>query len=462
MRSLTGQLIGLMLLALLLSQALIYWINDNERDRSLQSLRQDEFIARANAVARLIAVSAEPVHPQVLRASATSLSRYWLSAEPPPTAEKWVEAARRELLLALPARPAEHPDQQEFLLNSRITADDLPTPLPARWVQLPAAGRQQGGRLLELKAWNGIGYATAIAPDRWLNAVYAKPEVIKSPHRYYLSLAVAALVLSLLAVWGARRVGRPLQRLTESAERIGRGETVPPLPEEGADDIRRTAVAFNLMQSRLRVFVEDRTRMIADISHDLRTPVTLLRLQTEFVSDVETRDKMIATLDEMQSMMEATLAFTREESRTEPARIVDMDALVESVCDDLFSLGRDVTFADGERIPWCCRPDSLRRALRNVIENAVRYGERARVRLEISARGLLILIEDDGPGVAEADMERVFSPFVRLENSRNRETGGGGLGLAIARGILRAHGGDISLSNRPSGGLLATLLLPVS
>lgn len=458
MRSLTSQLIGLMLVALLLSQVLFYLINDSERDRSLRSVRQDEFIARANAVARLVGVTAEAVHPEVLRAAGTSLSRYWLSTEPPVDPLAWQKTARHELLRALPSVQPENANR--IVPNSRISEAELPVSNQPPWTSIPPKGSQNDARLLDLEKWNGIGYATAIHPGLWLNAVYAKPELIASPFRYYISLAVTALVLSLLAVIAARRVGRPLQRLTESAERIGRGEDMHPVPEEGADDIRRTAAAFNRMQSRLRRFVEDRTRMIAAISHDLRTPVTLLRLQAEFVSDPDTKQKMISTLDEMQAMTEATLTFAREESSTEPARVVDLDALLESVCDDLSALDWEVTFSGGERIPWCGRPDSLRRALRNVIENAVRYGKRARVQLDHSDSSLKIQVDDDGPGMDEQDFERVFAPFVRLETSRNPDTGGVGLGLAITRSILRSHGGDVTLANRPEGGLRVTLSLP--
>lgn len=460
MRSLTSQLIGLMLVALLLSQVLFYVINNSERDRSLRTVRQDELLARANAVARLVGVTEEAVHPEVLRAAGTSLSRYWLSAEPPTDALTWKKTARDELLRALPSGQPE--SANGFVPNSRVSEAELPISNQSSWMAIPPKRRQNEARLLDLEQWNGIGYATAVRPGLWLNAVYAKPELIASPIRYYISLAVTALVLSLLAVLAARRVGRPLQRLTQSAERIGRGEDVPDVPEEGADDIRRTAIAFNQMQSRLRRFVEDRTRMIADISHDLRTPVTLLRLQAEFVSDPDTKEKMISTLDEMQAMTEAALAFAREESSTEPSRIIDMESFVESVCDDLFGMGWQVTFTEGTKIPWCCRPGSLRRALRNVIENAVRYGERARVQLTLSDESLKIHVDDDGAGLSEQDFERVFAPFVRLEDSRNPETGGVGLGLAIARSILRSHGGDVILANRPEGGLRVTLSLPKS
>jgi signal transduction histidine kinase len=199
--------------------------------------------------------------------------------------------------------------------------------------------------------------------------------------------------------------------------------------------------------------------MLAAISHDLRTPLTSLRLRAEFVTDEETREKLLGTIEEMQAMTEATLVFAREEATGEPTRTVDLAALLESLCADLADLGWSVSFAEAEPMAYRCRADALRRALRNLIENAVRYGGQARVALGASADGIEITIDDDGPGIPPQDLERVFQPFVRLELSRNRSTGGVGLGLAIARGIIRAHGGDILLANRPHG-LRALLRLP--
>ena len=315
--------------------------------------------------------------------------------------------------------------------------------------------------LVHLPEWNGFGLATPIGDGQWLHAVYAKPGAPAGPPgTYYVSMAITAVTLCLVTALLASRVGRPLRRLTETAEKLGRGEETDPLPEEGADDIRRTAIAFNRMQSRLKRYVEDRTRMMAAISHDLRTPITSLRLQAEFVADPETREKLVSTLDEMKSITEASLAFAREEAETEATRTLDMHALLESLCEDLSQLGWDVSFSGGEALPWRCRPDALRRALRNVIENAVRYGSRARVSTVLSPGALEILVDDDGPGISDADRERVFAPFVRLESSRNRETGGVGLGLAIARTILRNHGGDLVLTNLPEKGLRAAIHLP--
>ena len=225
-----------------------------------------------------------------------------------------------------------------------------------------------------------------------------------------------------------------MRRLAVAAEALGRGELVKPLPESGPDDIRQTAEAFNRMQERLERFVQDRTRMLAAISHDLRTPLTSLRLRAEFVTDHDVQEKMLKTIDEIQTMTEAALAFVREEATAEATRTVDLSALVESLCDDLAELGHNVTFIDGTAINYRCRPDALRRAIRNLIENAVRYGECARVSVLLTAKSVDIAIEDDGPGIPDEVMEQVFAPFYRLEDLRNPETGGVGLGRGVMAG----------------------------
>lgn len=470
MRSLTGQLIGLMLLALVLSQAIFFLLYRSERESLLRNVQRDEFLARVASVTRLVATTDSGLHPEILRAASTTLSRYWLTTEEPAEAVTWQRGAREYLLRALPSGPlanrAERPAgvRDGFVTNPRFSETDLRVSSTPTWEPVAAESWPGGraARLLALDGWNGLGLAVQIRDGFWLQTVYAKPDLItQSPSHYSTSFAITALLLLLVAVLAARRVGRPLQRLTDSAERLGRGEEIELLPESGAEDIRRTTAAFNRMQSRIRRFVEDRTQMMAAVSHDLRTPITSLRLRAEFIEDTEMREKIVATLDEMQAMTEGALAFAREEATVEPTRTMDLDALIESLCDDLAEMGLAVKFADGERVPWRGRVDGLRRALRNVIENAVRYGDRAQVRLEVSTEWLEIVVEDDGPGIPAADLERVFAPFVRLESSRNRATGGVGLGLSIARSIARSHGGDVVLANRADAkGLRATIRLP--
>lgn len=446
-RSFLGQWITLMLLALGVSQVLFFFIYRAEQIRTLRELRRDEFLARAASVVRLVDTVQKDLHPEILMAANTTVVRFWLTAGPIDNPVAWQEAGKARLLES--ARP---PD-----------ASGLPIQSNVKWGTLGADERTETreARFMRLDAWNGFGLALPIDTGLWLQAVYAKPAVSSGPPwYYYLSLGISILLLSLVTVRVARRMGRPLQRLTEAAERLGRGEAVPMLPEEGPDDLRRTAVAFNRMETRLRRFIEDRTHMMAAISHDLRTPITSMRLRAEFIPDADTRDKLIATLDEMKTMTEATLAFAREDASTEETRVVDITALLQSMCDDLRDLGWEVEFAGEERLAWRCRPDALRRALRNLIENAVRYGKRAQIQLSDTTAALEVRIEDDGPGIPPEDQERVFDPFVRLESSRNRSTGGAGLGLSIARTIIRSHGGDLRLTNRPQGGLRVVVELP--
>ncbi len=456
MRSLIGQWIVVMLVTLAASQGLFLLFYRNEAQRVLREVRRDDFLARSAAVARVVATTDSALHAEILRAANTTNSRYWLSTDEPAEPVAWQGLARGYLLAprkAGVAAPGPAP-----------TAADFPTVESSAWEELHAdewTGEREA-RFLRLDPWNGFGIAIRIHDGLWLQTAFARSlNVTTGPLSFfYVSFIITALLLSAVSVLAVRRMGRPLRRLTDSVERLGRGEEVEPLPEDGAEDLRRTSIAFNRMQERIRSFVADRTLMLAAISHDLRTPITSMRLRAEFVEDQEVRHKLIATLDEMKSMTEASLAFAREEGQSEPTRAVDLDALVESLCDDLAELGWDVRVEAGERIPWRCRPDALRRALRNVIENAVRYGDRARVRLALSAERLAIEVDDDGPGIPEADRERVFTPFVRLEGSRNRSTGGVGLGLSIARTIVRAHGGDVLLANRPEGGLRTTIRLP--
>jgi signal transduction histidine kinase len=214
------------------------------------------------------------------------------------------------------------------------------------------------------------------------------------------------------------------------------------------------------MRERLARFVADRTRMVAAIAHDLRTPITALRLRLEFLPDDDNTRSMAATLEDMARMSEASLTFMREEAATEATRNVDLSALVDALCEDYRASGAAVVFEPGARLALVCRPAAIRRALRNVIDNALTYGETAQLALFDDDQAVTIQVIDEGPGIAEDEMGRVFDPFVRLETSRSRDTGGTGLGLSIARSVVQGHGGEITLSNRPQGGLAVVIRLP--
>ena len=258
----------------------------------------------------------------------------------------------------------------------------------------------------------------------------------------------------------ARKTARSMADLAEAANRFGRGEDPPRLPERGPREVRETIRAINLMQERLHKHLQDRSRLLAAVSHDLRTPITTLRLRAEYIEDREMRERTLATLAEMEAILSATLGFARDEAADESARSTDLAALIQSLVDDHADLGGDVSYAGPDRLIGRCRPLSLKRALSNLIDNAVKYGGRVWVELREEDGRRVIQIDDDGPGIPEGQLEKVFEPFFRLEASRNRETGGTGLGLSVARTIVHAHGGTLHLSNRTEGGLRALIRLP--
>ncbi|MFH1602700.1 MAG: ATP-binding protein [Pseudomonadota bacterium] len=274
------------------------------------------------------------------------------------------------------------------------------------------------------------------------------------------------LNLAIFAVLGAvvvRAITRSLARLARAAEQIGADPEGVPLPERGPSEVRSVIHAFNRMRLDLRSYLLERARMLGAISHDLQTPITRLRLRAEMIEDAESRAKFVRDLDEMGAMAGSTLEFFKSLGNEPQRQPLDVGALVASLCEDWSETGRDVTAQGVTRAPYNSHPRALRRCLDNLVENAVRYGERARISIEDDDAALRIAVRDDGPGIPEQDLERVFEPFFRLEQSRNRDSGGTGLGLAIARNIARWHGGDIHLSNAPDGkGLIAELVLPRS
>jgi signal transduction histidine kinase len=278
----------------------------------------------------------------------------------------------------------------------------------------------------------------------------------------FLLMTVAAAGLTL---WAVRRLTLPVRTLAVAAEALGRDVNAPPLPEDGPLEVATAAAAFNTMAARIRRFVEGRTEMLTAIGHDLRTPITRLKLRAEFIEDDEQRAKMLADLEELEAMVSATLAFGRDAQTTEAVSSLDLPELLRTVLDEAGDARPDVVeklaYEGPPHLTVRARPLSLKRALANLVSNAVAYGGSARVRLLAPGDGMLTIeVEDDGPGIPPGELERVFEPFHRGEPSRSRETGGVGLGLPIARNIFRAHGGDVTLCNRPMGGAKAMAAFP--
>ncbi|MDS4026450.1 MAG: ATP-binding protein [Candidatus Contendobacter sp.] len=285
-------------------------------------------------------------------------------------------------------------------------------------------------------------------------------DVIAWPVRLLLILLVLLVSVAALAALAVRALTRPLAVLADAAGELGRDIHRPPLDEAGPLEVHRAARAFNTMQERLIRYIEDRNRILAAISHDLKTPITRLRLRTELLDDAPLREKFLADLDDMQRMAQASLDFLRGGEDSEPIAPVDLNALLESLQDDAEDTGHAVSITGTARQPLRCRPLALKRCLTNLVDNALKYGQRAELAVTDTPTRLTLIVRDHGPGIPAAELERVFEPFYRLESSRSRDTGGTGLGLSIARNIARAHGGELTLRNHPQGGLAVVLELP--
>ena len=295
----------------------------------------------------------------------------------------------------------------------------------------------------------------------WLNLLAAYVENIDFwPFRSISILATMIFLIAGLSIWAIARLTSPFQVFAAAATRLGTDVNARPIPEQGPEDVRGAIRAFNDMQIRLQRFIEDRTQMLAAVSHDLRTPVTRLRLRAEYIASRSQRAKFLVDLEEMENMITGILSFAKDDANSEPTVNVDLRSILHSLCDDLSDRGFKVSFDEEGRLPYFCRPLSMRRCFNNLLDNALKYGERADVSIEVSATTILVHIDDRGPGIPKVLREEAFRPFNRLEKSRNRETGGSGLGLTVARTLARGHGGDVFLSEAPGGGLRATVVLP--
>ncbi|KEA65008.1 Sensor histidine kinase [Marinobacterium lacunae] len=450
-QSLPGRVIGFLILALGIVNATTVYVFFEERSRAVRLSQMEDLISRSAGMDRLLDETPAELRTEVLGAVTSERFRFDIGAS--ATADPYNRTG------------LEHPLYQRLVALSGNDAEHVQLSISPRyywcysWVQnllKPNLLFDPGEAALP------IASLSIQRPDgQWLNATLRSPSSLPT---WIVPLLVALGLFALtvfVVVVIVRQVSAPLGCLSRAADRIGRGELGEAIPEQGSEDVLRTTRAFNRMQDRLERFVTDRTRMMAAISHDLRTPLTSLRLHAEFIEPEKSRDKILCILNQMQEMLEATLAFTREESLQEDRRTVDLSALIGSICEDLRDLGNRIEFDESQRVPYLCRSGSIRRALTNLIENACKYGGQADVALQVCSDRLIVWVRDKGPGIPEADQVRVFDPFVRLETSRSRETGGIGLGLSIARTIAHSHGGDIRLANRPEGGLEVVLELPL-
>ena len=357
-------------------------------------------------------------------------------------------------------KPVDHPmtdEEARYAARARamlpVAKQKLPVSVSIYKGLLPATGPDipRSGMIVEV--------TLPVVRKTQLVAQFSRPAPQPWPLEVIVAGLVAVLTTSVAAAFVARRIARPISQLGAAATEAAEGGQAPRVPEEGPDDVRRAARAFNRMTDRVSRTLESQRQLLIAVGHDLRTPITAMRINSEFIEDDDIRDGIQKNLEELQELTEAVLSAGRG-AGGEKMRKIDLAALIESLCTDLDEMGQPVSWSAHAAAPLKCRPNEIRRAVRNLIQNAVAYGNRADVCLAEAPDRYDIVVEDEGPGIPEKDRSRVFEPFVRLDESRSAETGGKGLGLTLVKAIAEGHGGHIALENRPERGLRARFTLP--
>jgi len=464
-RSLFGRLTLVLLVGLVLAQLLSASILLRDRGQTLYRSVRADLVERTAGIVRLLDALAPVERRRLLPLLSTPETRIRLTDAPADAQPTGVEedsvtvAVERALRERLPAHQevrvalwdaalAERPSPGMAAMHRRhMMGHEDPGP----WAYLRGVAISAGGFLIQARLDDGS----------WVQFERRIPDsLFDRPTRLLLTLAVLLVSVVVLALLAVRWVVRPLRALRQAAEELGRDIRRAPLPDTGPLEVRETARAFNTMQQRIRSFVEDRSRILAAISHDLKTPLTRLRLRSDLLEDEDLRDRIHADLDDMETMVSATLDFMRSSEGHEESRQLDLTALLESIRDDARDAGWNVSLTGAVTAPIRARPMALKRCITNLVENGVRYGGEVEVVVEDDGRQVRIDVQDRGPGIPSELTDKVFDPFFRIESSRARHTGGTGLGLGIARNIARAHGGDLTLHDRDGGGLRAELTLP--
>ncbi len=441
-RTLVVQLIAVTAAAVVLSNlSVAYWF-ENANERQNEASLIERVLDRATTVLTTLRAIPPESRPVVMK---TLSSRIWQFTEIPrpartlPMTETELQLVKR-LKAVLPAAAQQAPITVQLHEKPSAIADE----------QLPVGSDRNSEAVRIIVPLDKATFLSAVnvrLPEDW-------------PVEIVVATVIAILVASAGAALLARRVVRPLSELTRAASVVAHGGNAPPVEEKGPDDVRNAAIAFNRMTEKVTKTLDSQRHLLSAVGHDLRTPITAMRINLEFVEDAELRDRLQANLDELQALTEQVLSAARG-AGGESKRSVDLSALVESLVADLDDMGEPVTWqTHNSPAPVSCRPNEIRRAVRNLVENAVAYGTRADVQINDSAGGYEIVIEDEGPGIPEDDRQRVFEPFVRLESSRNTSTGGTGLGLTLVKAIAEGHGGSIALENREQGGLRVRMTLP--
>lgn len=440
-RTLGGQLIAITVTAVLLSNiAVAVWF-EGTRERMTESAINERLVDRAVSVAILLSAVPARSRDQAAHALSSGPWRFQLHhGKPrlmPMDPEEAQLASRAHAML-----PAKHQHEPVVVRIRDVQGRPLP---PGE------LGRHRRGTLVDM--------TLPVVRGTQVEMTFERAPPPAWPAQLIAAALIAALIGSVAAAYISRRVARPLSQLAASASEAARGGAASRVPEEGPEDVRRAAVAFNAMTDQVTRTLERQRQLLSAVGHDLRTPITAMRISAEFITDEDVRGRFQKNLEELQELTEAVLTAARG-AGWENKRKIDLAALIESLCSDLEEMDKPVTWESHEAAPFLGRSNELRRAVRNLIENAVTYGRRAHVKLASDAAHYDVIVEDEGPGIPDEERAHVFEPFVRLETSRSEETGGSGLGLTLAKAVAEGHGGTIMLENRTEGGLRAILRLP--
>lgn len=443
-RSLAAQMLVVLGLALLVAQIVNFALILNERQKLSLAQNEGPAITRFVQVAADLQTAVPGLKDAYLSDSSQRGVRFVLRKDDGLTKISREGEIEQRLATALTAQGLKSSGiRAGFAQDTEIAGDDAdrpPGPSP-RWLML--AMRQSDGSWL-------VGRMPVPPRDEWLPLRLAAATVLL----YVIVLGVSA--------WAALRLARPLRDLTRAANAFRGREAPATVAPSGPEDLRQAIEAFNAMNHRLIGLLDEKDRMLGALGHDLRTPLASLRIRIEGMDPPEDRDAAIAKIGEMSGMVEEILVLARSGRARGPARRMDVGALVETLVDEQQELGRAVTMATHARVVAEIQPDLLRRAVTNLLDNAVKYGGGATASVTASSNGIEIRIADEGPGIPADQMANVLEPFYRVESSRNRESGGVGLGLAIARSVAENHGGELRLeaADPVKGGLAAIIRLP--
>jgi signal transduction histidine kinase len=439
--SMTGRVFLALMVGIVASAALTQWLAVNERQRTLERYRNLHALERAEQIIETADVVRPESRAQYLAVASKGSIR--------------LELANDGDLRALP------PTEFSAALAQRLPRDFQVLPMaerPRACEQMPhtltmfGPGPWRGAcESLKIVMTDGQVLKLSVLPPR------AAP---RTGHNEYAVFVPFLACIAMLAYLVTRMTVRPLKQLAQAAKDLGNDINKPPLELTGASEIRQASAAFNAMQARIRQYIAQRTEMLAAITHDLQTPLTRLRLRLEKVNDAELQEKLIGDLSAMQQMIREGLDLARSMDTNGTMQKLDLDSLLDSVCADAIDAGQQVDLKGSAGMALLGRPLDVRRCLVNLIDNAVKYGHKAHVTVERLAGAARIRIRDEGPGIPQDQLARVFEPFYRLETSRSRASGGTGLGLTIARNIAEQHGATLSLANGDAGGLEATLTVP--